>query len=254
MVDSSRAAWRKEDFEKGKLLGSGGFGEVHLVREKTSKFIVALKTVKLDKLSSDARRYLMNEIRIHQELNHEGVVKMFGWFLDKSSAHLIIEFCPKGALSKRMPFSEKTSSCFVSQIASALLYCHSHGVIHRDIKPENVLLGYHHKVKLADFGLATFSRNMHADSSVGTNGFQAPEITAKQPYSQAVDLWALGMMILELLDLGKENYHESIYKANISAPARSLLEGLLKEDARQRMTTNDVLRHDWICLNSCHRQ
>lgn len=249
-------AWSLENFEIGKLIGKGGFGEVYLAREKKSKYIVALKSIATDKLKEHQLKHLLNEIRIHSSLKHPGVVRLHGWFFERSQVYLILEYCSEGTLyehlSKAGAYSEKTTACFVSQIVSALMYCHSKEVIHRDLKPENILLGPHHSVKLADFGLSVFTPNTRRDTFCGTPGFLAPEIVAKSPYGKPADLWALGILTYELLGIKQDMSIEDVSKLpHISQQAKSFLQGVLKQNPEERMTIADVQRHAWIKSRSC---
>eukprot|EP01017_Pseudomicrothorax_dubius_P038926 TRINITY_DN5912_c0_g3_i4.p1 TRINITY_DN5912_c0_g3~~TRINITY_DN5912_c0_g3_i4.p1 ORF type:complete len:351 (+),score=66.65 TRINITY_DN5912_c0_g3_i4:125-1177(+) len=138
--------WKLDDFELGKQLGRGKFGQVFLARERESKFVVALKILskaelKRHKVEHQVRR----EIEIQSHLDHPNVLRMYGFFWDVRSIYLILEYAPGGELFgelQRLPlkrFDEHTAAVYLKQMAEALSYLHSKGVIHRDIKPENLL-------------------------------------------------------------------------------------------------------------------
>lgn len=81
----------------------------------------------------------------------------------------------------------------------ALIYLHSKGFIHRDVKCENLLLGWNGEVKLADFGLATRTNKRNRDR-LGTSKWMAPEVIREQYYDEKIDMWSLGITIIEMMD------------------------------------------------------
>merc|ERR1719187_3020886 len=151
--------WTLNDFEIGRPLGKGKFGNVYLAREKKSKYIVALKVLFKSQLQkASVEHQLRREIEIQSHLRHNNVLRLFGYFYDETRVYLILEFAARGELYKSMQkqpkgrFDEARSSKYIRQMADALRYCHSKKVIHRDIKPENLLLDMKGDLKIADFG------------------------------------------------------------------------------------------------------
>lgn len=141
--------WNLDRFEFGRPLGSGRFGNVYLVREKESEFVCVLKCISLRKLKSpSALKLLCREIEINSNLNHSGVLKMYGYFLDEKRLYLILEYATEGDLFgilRKQPegrFEERVAACYVAQLIDALIYIHSKNIIHRDIKPENILISH----------------------------------------------------------------------------------------------------------------
>merc|ERR1711935_1247350 len=149
--------WSLSDFDIGKPLGRGKFGNVYLAREKKTKYVVALKVLfKTQLLKAGVEHQLRREIEIQSHLRHPNILRMYGYFYDSKRIYLILEFSPGGELYKRLTqkgrFSERTSARYISDLATALDFCHTKHVIHRDIKPENLLVGAHAEIKIADFG------------------------------------------------------------------------------------------------------
>lgn len=164
---ASRHQWTLNDFEIGCPLGRGKFGRVYLAREKTTKYMVALKTLyKVELVRGRVEKQVMREIEIQTHLKHPHVLHMLTYFHDHKRIFLVLEFAAKGELYKelkRQPygrFNEHLSAKYTYQVADALEYCHRNNVIHRDIKPENLLLTDSGDIKLADFGWS-----VHAPSS-----------------------------------------------------------------------------------------
>ncbi|OAD01926.1 hypothetical protein MUCCIDRAFT_124558, partial [Mucor lusitanicus CBS 277.49] len=80
-----------------------------------------------------------------------------------------------------------------------LIYLHSKGYLHRDIKCENLLLGWHGEVKLADFGLSAKTSSKHRDR-LGTSKWMAPEVIREDYYTEKIDMWSLGIAVIEMMD------------------------------------------------------
>ena len=93
--------WQLSDFEIGRPLGKGKFGNVYLAREKRSKFIVALKVLFKSQLQkANVEHQLRREIEIQSHLRHPHVLRMFGYFYDETRVYLILEFAPRGEMYK----------------------------------------------------------------------------------------------------------------------------------------------------------
>ncbi|CAD7691496.1 unnamed protein product [Nyctereutes procyonoides] len=160
--------WALEDFEIGRPLGKGKFGNVYLAREKQSKFILAIKVLfkaQLEKAGAE-----------HQ---HPNILWLYGYFHDATRVYLILEYAPLGAvyreLQKLSKFDEQGTATYITELADALSYCcHSKRVIHRDIKPENLLLGSAGELKIL-------------------------EMIEGQMHDEKVDLWSLGVLCYEFL-------------------------------------------------------
>lgn len=121
--------WTLDDFDIGKPLGRGKFGNVYLAREKQSKYVVALKVLYKSQLTkSGVEHQLRREIEIQSHLRHPNILRLFGYFYDQSRVYLILEFAAKGELYKELTrctrFSEERSATYIAQMAHALHYCH----------------------------------------------------------------------------------------------------------------------------------
>ena len=139
--------WTLKDFDIGRPLGKGKFGNVYLAREKKSKYIVALKILfKSQLIKAQVEHQLRREIEIQSHLRHPHILRLFGYFHDETKIYLILENAPRGEMykclqkSQGQKFDEPRASKYIKQMTEALAYCHSMKVIHRDIKPENLLL------------------------------------------------------------------------------------------------------------------
>eukprot|EP01017_Pseudomicrothorax_dubius_P026668 TRINITY_DN2998_c0_g2_i4.p1 TRINITY_DN2998_c0_g2~~TRINITY_DN2998_c0_g2_i4.p1 ORF type:complete len:353 (+),score=47.69 TRINITY_DN2998_c0_g2_i4:59-1117(+) len=138
--------WSFEDFDVIRDLGRGKFGQVFLAKEKESNFVVALKVIsRADVIRNRFQHQLRREIEIQSHLDHKNIVKMYGYFWNMKSICLVLEYAPGGELFRKIHkqpskrFEESIAAGYIHQIAEALIYLHSKGIIHRDIKPENIL-------------------------------------------------------------------------------------------------------------------
>jgi aurora kinase A len=93
--------WKLENFDIGRALGKGKFGNVYLAREKKSKFVVALKVLyKKELQKAKVEHQLRREIEIQTHLRHPNILRMFGFFHDATRVYLILEYASKGELYK----------------------------------------------------------------------------------------------------------------------------------------------------------
>ncbi|KAK1349963.1 Aurora protein kinase [Hamiltosporidium tvaerminnensis] len=258
--------WTLDDFELGKPLGRGRFGQVWLVREKRSKIIVALKMITKSQVTgSDNIKQLRRELEIHSNLKHENIIRMYGYFYDSERVYLIMEYAGGGELfdilRAKGKFSECESSKYIYQVARALQSMHFNSVIHRDIKPENILVGCDDKLKISDFGWSVTNRDHNRYTYCGTYEYIPPEMHRNKKHSSFVDLWCLGILCFEFL-VGQTPFHtsngnhaESSRKAVnldytipsfISSSASDFIKKLLVSEPNSRMRIEDVFNHPWI--------
>lgn len=259
--------WSLNDFDIGKPLGKGKFGNVYLAREKRSKFIVALKVLFKSQLqSAGVEHQLRREIEIQSHLRHPHVLRLYGYFHDKTRVYLILEYAPQGELYKELQkanrFDDKRAATYIAQMAHALQYCHKKRVIHRDIKPENILLGLKGELKIADFGWSVHAPTSRRNTLCGTLDYLPPEMIESRPHDEKVDLWSLGVLCYEFL-VGKPPFeaegHSETYKritkvkyqvpAYVSEGAADLIAKLLRHDPHQRLSLEGVMKHPWIQKN-----
>ncbi|XP_042351430.1 aurora kinase A [Plectropomus leopardus] len=267
---ASSKRWSLENFDIGRPLGKGKFGNVYLARERQSKFILALKVLFKNQLEkAGVEHQLRREVEIQSHLRHPNILRLYGYFHDASRVYLILEFAPKGELYSELQrcgfFPEARSATYIMELADALNYCHSKKVIHRDIKPENLLLGANGELKIADFGWSVHTPSSRRSTLCGTLDYLPPEMIEGKTHDEKVDLWSLGVLCYEFL-VGKPPFetrsHEETYRkisrveysyppqANISAEAKDLVARLLKHNPMHRLPIQGVLSHPWVVEKS----
>jgi serine/threonine protein kinase/tetratricopeptide (TPR) repeat protein len=194
-------------------LGAGGMGVVWLADDPRLHRQVALKTVKTaDADTSEGRQRLMREARAAAALNHPHIAAVHDVLDIDGKVIVVFEYVEGDTLAARLqrgPLSVTEAIEVSWQLADALAAAHAQGVIHRDLKPSNVVLGPDGRAKVLDFGIARLVP-AGADMSVsvpgtvggglvGTPGYAAPEQYLSRHVDGRADLYALGVMMFEMI-------------------------------------------------------
>jgi aurora kinase len=263
-------AWALTDFDIGKPLGRGKFGNVYLARERGSRYVVALKVLFKSQLTaSNVEHQLRREIEIQSHLRHPNILRLYGYFYDATRVYLILEFAARGELYKELQragrFGEPRTATYVASLAKALLYCHAKHVIHRDIKPENLLLGPAGELKIADFGWSVHAPNSRRRTLCGTLDYLPPEMVEGAAHDARVDVWSLGVLAYEFLyggppfeAAGHSETYKRILKVDLRFPeapavgegAKDLIRRLLVRAPAERLALADVLAHPWVLAHA----
>lgn len=188
-------------------LGRGGMAIVYQAEDEQTGATVALKMMS-HRLVYDANalKLFQSEARLIEAFEHRNIVRMLGRFKAFRSFFIVLEFCDGVSLDQKIrtdgPLNESEFRRVMAQLASALAYAHSRGIVHRDIKPSNVILTSSGDVKLMDFGLAKPVDNGESASSrliSGTPRFMAPEQLLGDRTDTQADLFSLGCTAWKLL-------------------------------------------------------
>ncbi|XP_035559059.1 serine/threonine-protein kinase PAK 4 isoform X2 [Canis lupus baileyi] len=246
-------------------IGEGSTGIVCIATVRSSGRLVAVK--KMDLRKQQRRELLFNEVVIMRDYQHENVVEMYNSYLVGDELWVVMEFLEGGALTDivthtRMNEEQIAAVCLA--VLQALSVLHAQGVIHRDIKSDSILLTHDGRVKLSDFGFcAQVSKEVpRRKSLVGTPYWMAPELISRLPYGPEVDIWSLGVMVIEMVDGEPPYFNEPPLKAmkmirdnlpprlknlhKVSPSLKGFLDRLLVRDPAQRATAAELLKHPFL--------
>lgn len=206
-----------EDAEQVKVLGRGSHGVVYLLRTKSSKKLIVCKRMAIDGLNEADVFSLENEVRLMESLSHRNIIKYQDYERLDNYLCIYMEYAEGGSLDKLISDSKKAKEPFaverifrwIEELTSGVQHLHAGHVLHRDLKSANVLLSADDTIKLGDFGVSrSLSTYTHfASTTVGTPHCMAPEVLSSQLYQYPADVWALGVLIFELLTLQRP-FHE----------------------------------------------
>ncbi|XP_027131960.1 serine/threonine-protein kinase PAK 6b isoform X2 [Larimichthys crocea] len=262
VVDPGDPRTMLENFVK---IGEGSTGVVCIARERHSGRQVAVKMMDLRK--QQRRELLFNEVVIMRDYRHQNVVEMFRSALVEEELWVIMEYLQGGALThivSETRLNEEQTATVCEGVLQALTYLHHQGVIHRDVKSDSILLTLDGRVKLSDFGFcAQISKDVPKRKSlVGTPYWMAPEVIAKTPYGTEVDVWSLGIMVVEMVDGEPPYFSDTPINAmkklrDQSAPSarnihkvspvlKDFLGCMLTRDTLRRSSAADLLQHPFM--------
>lgn len=203
------------------------------------------------------------ESRIHSQLSHPCIPKVFGVFDDDDCDYIVMEYCDGISLKDRLSYkgsiSENEAKNIISQLLSVINYLHeTAGVTHRDVKLENVLLSYNQSIKLIDFGFAE-TQVTGMNERIGTPAYVAPEIVLGEEYSCNVDIWSIGIITYTLLSgslpfsspdivncMEKIVKTEPKYDEKWPENVTSFIRKCLDKDKNSRPSATELLNHPWI--------
>ena len=195
-----------DDYRIIDVVGRGGMGTVYRAWDEVLRRDVALK-VMLAEADRRARERFLREAQFAAKLDHENIVRVYRGGSDEGYLYLAMEFIGGQSLRALLghngggvPVPQALS--IAHQLLSALSAAHENNIVHRDIKPENILLRQEGGVKILDFGVAKVQNEAfltRADEILGTVEYMAPEQILGEELGPAVDLYAVGAVLYELL-------------------------------------------------------
>ncbi len=195
------------NYEIVELIGKGGMATVYKGHQSSMNRYVAIKVMSPQFTGETAfvQRF-ENEARMIAQIEHAHILPVYDFGEEGELLYIAMRYLPTGTLEDRiteagMPVKE--AATIFSQIANALDYAHSMGIVHRDLKPANILIDAQSNAFLSDFGIAKSlegTQNLTGTGSVvGTPTYMSPEQGLGEPIDGRSDIYALGVMLFEML-------------------------------------------------------
>ncbi|XP_057522154.1 CBL-interacting serine/threonine-protein kinase 9-like isoform X1 [Amaranthus tricolor] len=256
-------------YELGKILGQGNFAKVKLARNIETNELVAIKILNRDQvLQHKMVEQIKREISTMKVIKHSNVVKLYEVIASKTKIYIVLELVDGGEffdiIAKNGRLKEEEARKYFQQLIDAVDFCHSRGVYHRDLKLDNLLVDSCGVLKVADFGLSTFSQQVREDgllhTACGTPNYVAPEVFTDKGYDgTAADVWSCGIILFVLLagyfpfdDENLINLHNQILNGEFIVPpwlsfgAKRLIRCILDPNPLTRMTISEIMEDDWF--------
>lgn len=255
-----------KDFLEITPLGSGGYGDVFTAKHRIDGKTYVIKRVKYD------NEKVEREVKALAKLDHQNIVRYCSCWdgtdftLEESNSKrsltkclfIQMEYCDKGTLEQWLEKrrdqkpNKYLSLELYEQIVAGVDFIHSNGLIHRDLKPSNIFLVGTKQIKIGDFGLVTFlEQNENRTKSVGTTTYMSPEQVSLAGYGNEVDIFALGLILAELLHVCRTRYEtlkmfEHLKDGNppevFDDKEKILLLKLLSKEPKKRPNTSEILK------------
>ena len=245
-----------EDFKVLKVIGRGSFGKVCLVEYLPTHETYAMKSLKKDLLIEQEQiENTLLEKEILQTIDYPLLCGLVFCFQTEERIYFVMPFLSGGELFQHLrkfrTFDEDKVRFYGAQIALALDYLHSKGIVYRDLKPENILMDSQGYLRLADFGMAKkLKDDEKAMSFCGTPEYLAPEIITMEGHDKNADWWSFGILLFEMLcglppfyvenldkmyDLIKNSKVKFPKRINLSEDAKDVILKLLDKNPKKRL-------------------
>ncbi|GAB5369206.1 hypothetical protein AAMO2058_001385700 [Amorphochlora amoebiformis] len=254
-----------DDYQLGKLIGKGSFGQVYLCVNRKNRKEYVVKKMTLVNVPKKEMESFRLEVQLLSDLAHPGIVEYVESFVTRDSSHLciVMGYCEGGDLTsflkkrngKLLP--EKDILNLFVQMTLALHYVHMKNILHRDLKSQNIFLK-DGMIQLGDFGISKVldSTSGFAQTCIGTPYYMSPELFQNKKYNFKSDVWALGCVLYEMTTLkhafdansinglamkiirGKYPKISNAYTKSL----HSLVASMLQIEPRRRPTIKKILR------------
>jgi len=244
--------------------GKGGFGRVYGGLKKPEERIkVAVKV--MPHCSEKEKRFNAAEVGFLSFCDHPSIVKYFCSFQLDHEIWAVMEFLEGGTLDqavKAYNFEDKQIAYVAKEVLKGLKFLHSENLVHRDLKSQNVMMSIKGEIKMIDFGLCVDMSDGVKSSMVGSPFWMPPEMIQRKPYNNKVDIWSLGVCLMELANGHAPNHKNSIKAMFVAATEgypqpfekpkmwndifKDFLSKCLQMNAADRPEASELLKHEFL--------
>ncbi|TKY71418.1 Mitogen-activated protein kinase kinase kinase NPK1 [Spatholobus suberectus] len=265
---------RPSEWVKGKPVGGGSFGTVHLAMNKSTGRLFVVKSPH----SGAGREALDREVNILKTLNSSPyIVQCLGTEEDQGGTlNVFMEYMAGGSLAEVAhkfggSLDEEVVRVYTREILHGLKHLHQHGIVHCDLKCKNVLLDSSGNIKLADFGCAKRANCWRSIGFGGTPLWMAPEGLRNESLDFAADVWSLGCTVIEMAT-GKPPWAHQVsnpitavlriahgdgipqFPPHFSTEGLDFLSRCLQREPNKRCTVEELLSHPFVSTRPSHQQ
>jgi len=237
-------------YELVDVIGRGGMALVFLARDRDLDETVAVKLL-ADNLSADLdlRERFEREADLARRLSHPNVVRVLASGETDGRAFIVLEYVEGGNLAEELARAGRLSpervAILGAEAAAGLAHAHERGLVHRDVKPQNLLLAADGTLKVSDFGVARAldgTRLTAIGTVLGTAAYLAPEQARGEETTAAGDVYALGVVLHELLTGRLPGPAPGGVAAEVPDELKGLILACLADDPATRPSARDVER------------
>ena len=197
----------KEKYTIVRKIGAGGMAEIYLAIDKATQEQVAIKILHPEQRNNIIhKKRFLSEIKLTQKVDSPYIVRILDYVWEDHIQYIVMEYIEgeilKDYISKRSRLTVDEAVEFAKELALGLEEIHNNGIVHRDVKASNIMVSEHGQIKIIDFGIAVngeSERLTRTGNVIGSVQYIAPEILEQKPITKLSDIYALGIILYEML-------------------------------------------------------
>ncbi|KJE96608.1 G protein-coupled receptor kinase 4 [Capsaspora owczarzaki ATCC 30864] len=242
----SRRPVDRDSFRFYRVLGKGGFGEVHACQKRDTGKMYAVKCLDKKRIKKKKGEQLAwNERDLLAKVNSRFIVGLKYAFVTKEQLCMVLDLMNGGDLQFHLSFctvfEEERARFYAAEMILGLQHLHQNNLLYRDMKPENMLLNEEGHVCLSDLGLAVELKppKLVVKGRVGTPGYMAPEVINGEKYGVSADWWGLGCVLYDMI-CGHSPFRARKEKLRVDKLQQRVLEAVIEYDSHFTPESKDL--------------